>query len=386
MPSTFDDILKSLPEIENKAKQMKETLLANLAMVGEIPAPTFGEEDRIIFLLNRFKKSSIIQEPIDEAGNGIGIIEGTANKGNILVVAHADTVFDTNIDHTIQIKPNVASGPGVADNSLGFSVLAFLPILLKELDITFQHNLILVGSTRSLGRGNLDGFRYCLDNLGRPVKSGVVLEGVELGRVSHFSIGMRRGIINCQIPEEYDWSRFGEASAILSINDIINRINEIRIPQRPRTSIILGSVEGGRSFSTAQRATLRFEIRSESSEMAEELEQDINGIINETSTRTGDDIELNIFAERQPGGIDSTHPLVKCTSQVLEHLGIEPRPGPSTSELSAFSDLEIPAVTLGLSHGSHVRQREECVQIEPIYKGIAQMIATLQVIDIDYCE
>jgi acetylornithine deacetylase/succinyl-diaminopimelate desuccinylase-like protein len=386
MPSDFDDILNSLPEIENKAKQMKETLLANLAMVGEIPSPTFGEKERIIFLLNRFKKSAVIQEPIDETGNGIGIIEGNTNKGNILVVAHADTVFDKNVDHTIQIKPNEAVGPGVADNSLGFSVMASLPILLEELDITFEHNLILVGSTRSLGRGNLDGFRHCLNNFDRSIKAGVVLEGVELGRVSHFSIGMRRGIIRCQILEEYDWTRFGETSAILSINDIINRINEIRIPQRPRTSIILGSIEGGRSFSTAQRATLRFEIRSESSEMAEELEQDINGIINETATRTGDDIELDIFAERQPGGIDSSHPLVKCTSQILEHLDIEPRPGPSTSELSAFSDLDIPAVTLGLSHGSHVRQKEESVQIEPIYTGIAQMIATLQAIDIDYCE
>jgi acetylornithine deacetylase/succinyl-diaminopimelate desuccinylase-like protein len=386
MPSTFDDILSGLPEIENKAKQMKETLLANLAMVGEIPAPTFGENERIIFLMNRFKNAAIQHQSIDELGNGVGIVKGSGHKGNILLVAHADTVFDRNTDYTVKIQPGEVTGPGVADNSLGLSMLLTLPLLLQELDITFEHNLILVGAIRSLGRGNLEGLRFFLSNFNRPVTAGMVLEGVELGRLSHISIGMRRGVISCNIPEEYDWTRFGAASSILTINDIINQINEIRIPKRPRTSIILGSIEGGRSFTTAKWAALRFEIRSESSEMVEELEQNIKEIINETSTRTGDTIELDIFAERQPGGLAFSHPLVEKTGQIIEAIDVEPRPGPSTSELSAFTDLKIPAITLGLSHGSHVRRGGESVQIEPIYKGIAQTIATLQAIDRGYCE
>jgi len=386
MKKTFDDIVSNLPGLENKAREMKETLLANLAMVGEIPAPTFKEEDRINFLMTRFKEAGMNQESVDEVGNGVGIIEGKKNNKNILVVAHADTVFSNTVDHTIEIQPNTTMGPGVADNSLGFSTLATLPILLEELDITFNHNLVLAGATRSLGRGDLEGLRFFLSNFDEPITAGVALEGIELGRLSHTSIGMRRGSITCRIPEQYDWSRFGEASAILTINEIINKINEIRIPQRPRTSIILGSIEGGSSYTTAKKALLRFEIRSESSEMVQELHEKIQEIINETSTRTGDSIELDIFAERQPGGISFSHPLVSKATEIMDALDIDPRPGPSTSELSAFINKNIPAITLGLTHGNNVRELDESIEIEPIYKGIAQVIGTLQAIDGGYCE
>lgn len=386
MNSSFNTILDALAGIENKAKELKEILLANLAMIGEIPAPTFKEEERIEFLINRFKESGIQRHSIDQVGNGVGIMEGENTDKNILVVAHTDTVFDESVDHTIQIQPKKAIGPGVADNSLGLAVLATLPVFLEQLDITLENNLILMAATRSLGRGNLEGLRFFLSNFDGPIKAGIGLEGVELGRLSHTSIGMRRGEVICRIPEQYDWSRFGDASAIITINDVINRINEIQLPQRPRTSIILGSIKGGSSFTTAREAVLRFEIRSESSEMVEDIHQQIEESINEISSRSGEFIELDIFAQRQPGGIPFSHPVVQKTRRIMNQLSIKPHPGPSTSELSAFIDHNIPAITLGITHGSNVREQGETIDINPIYKGIAQVIGTLQTVDGGYCE
>lgn len=383
----FEKILASLPKREQQIEELKEALLANLVMLGEIPAPTFNEEERIEFLINRFKEAGIKRHSIDQVQNGVGVIEGSKSNGkNILVVAHVDTVFDEDTDHTITIDPQKASGAGVADNSLGVALLATLPLYLDRLDISFRHNIVLVGATRSLGRGNLKGLRFFLSNFDDPVKAGIGLEGVELGRLSHTSIGMERGEITCRIPEQYDWSRFGDASAILTINEIINRINEIKIPQRPRTSIVLGSIRGGSSFTTARKAKLRFEVRSESSDMVSEINQNIREIIDEVSSRSGDAIELDIFAERHPGGISFSHPLVKNTRNIMESLDIPSRPGPSTSELSAFIDRDIPAITLGITRGNNVREEGESVQIEPIYKGVAQIIGTLQAIDGGYCE
>lgn len=383
--SSFDEILESLPEMEQALGEMKETLLANLVMLGEIPAPTFNEEDRIEFLINRFKEANISKHSIDEAGNGIGVIEGEKER-NILVVAHADTVFGKDVDHTINVDTKQVSGAGIADNSVGLATLASLPLLLDKFDITLEHNLILVGATQSLGRGDLGGLRFFLSNFDKPTIGGLGLEGVELGRLSHTSIGMRRGVINCRIPEQYDWSRFGEASAILTINEIINQINEIRLPQRPRTSIILGSIEGGSSFTTARKAKLQFEVRSESSEMVEDIEQKIWEIVTSISTRSGDSIELDIFAHREPGGIPYSHPFAQSTRKIMEKLNIEVRPGPSTSELSIFIDQEIPAITLGITTGHNVRERSEAIDIEPMYKGVAQVLGTLQAIDGGYCE
>jgi len=384
---SFEDILESLPYLENSVKEQKEMLLANLVMMGEIPAPTFKEDERINFLIDRFKEADLQENSIDEVGNGIGVLKGDGGDENILVVAHADTVFDEKTDHTIQVQKDFVSGPGVADNSLGLSTVATLPTLLERLDIKLKNNLILMGATRSLGRGNLEGLRSFLSNYDQPIKAGVGLEGVELGRLSHTSIGMKRGEIHCQVPEEYNWSRFGNGSAILTLNEVINKINNIRLPQRPRTSIIMGSISGGSSFNTtALNATLRFEIRSESSEQVQSIHQNFEEIVSEVSSKSGDTIELDIFAQREPGGIPYTHPLVRNTRKILNKLDLEPRPGPSTSELSTFIDRDIPAVTLGLTEGDHIHEINESIKIEPMYKGIAQTIATLKAIDGGYCE
>ncbi|MDZ7693348.1 MAG: hypothetical protein U5K69_19900 [Balneolaceae bacterium] len=206
MADSFNDILGSLDSIEENSSKLKEILLANLVMVGEIPAPTFKEDDRIEFLMNRFKEAELDQTSVDEVGNGIGTIEGEVGEENILVVAHADTVHSEKIDHTLSVQPNTVTGAGVADNSLGLAVLATLPFFLDEFDIKLKQNLLLMGATRSLGRGNLEGLRFFLSNANRSVKTGVGLEGVELGRLSHTSIGMQRGEITCKVPEEYDWS------------------------------------------------------------------------------------------------------------------------------------------------------------------------------------
>lgn len=387
MAKSFNEILNSLDDIEETIRELREIVLANLVMLGELPAPTFREERRIEFLMNRFKETELDRTSIDEVGNGIGLLEGEQGDEDILVVAHTDTVFNEKVDHTLEVQPNEVTGPGVADNSLGVAVLATLPSFLEKLDIKLNKNLILMGATRSLGRGNLEGLRFFLSNVKRPIEVGVGLEGVELGRLSHTSIGMLRGEITAEVPEEYDWSRFGAASAILTINEVINRINEIRLPQRPRTSIVMGSIEGGTSFNTtALHATLRFEIRSESDEMVQDISQIMKEIVTEVSSRSGDTIELDIFAEREPGGIPFSHPLVRKTREIMDELDIESRPGPSTSELSAFIDHNIPAITLGLTHGDHIHESDESIKIEPIYKGITQVIGTLLAIDGGYCE
>lgn len=387
MANTLDGILGPLPEIREKAKELKEILLANLVMVGEIPAPTFGEKERIEFLINRFKEADISKNSVDEAGNGIGILDGKEGEKNILIVAHADTVFGTSVDHTLQVEPEAISGPGVGDNSLGLSVIASLPHFLEALNIRLNHNLILMGATRSLGRGNLEGLRFFLSNFDQSIDAAMAIEGIELGRLSHTSIGMKRGIIHCEVPEAYDWTRFGDASAILTLNEVINRINEIKLPQRPRSSIVMGSIKGGTSYNTiALNADLRFEIRSESPEVVQDIHQSLQEIITEVATRSGDTINMDIFAQREPGGISFSHPLVRSTRSVMDRLDIEPHPGPSISELSALIDHDIPSITLGLTHGDHIDETLQKIEIEPIYTGIAQMIGTLLAIDGGYLE
>ena len=378
------DITPRLGEIRKTLADSREMLLANLVMISEIPAPTFSEAQRVRFLVDRFAECGLDRTSTDEVGNGVGVLEGAAEDPtrNILVVAHADTNFDTTDDHTVSMREDRVLGAGVGDNSLGMATLATLPTLLDRLGIELQSNLILLGATRSLGRGDLQGLRFFLENADTPIEAAVCIEGVQLGRLSYASLGMLRGEITVTVPEVYDWTRFGASSAILILNDVINRLMAIPLPRKPRTSILLGSVRGGTSYNTlATSATLRFEIRSESSKIVHNVGDAIRNITDELSAQTAAEVKVDIFAQREPGGVPFGHPLVAATRHIMQHLDIDPHITPSMSELATLIGRSIPAVTLGLTTGENLHTGREMIRIEPVYTGLAQLIGVLMAID-----
>jgi len=387
MADPLAPILPRLATFHDAAENARQTMLANLAMIGEIPAPTFAEQHRIRFLTDRFSECQLQNCSVDEVGNGVGVMNGSEGKRNILVVAHADTVHSAKDDHTITMQEDRATGLAIGDNSTGMAAVATLPTLLGELDIELKSNLILMGSSRSLGRGDIEGLRFFLDNTAVPIDFGVCVEGIQLGRLNYASVGMLRGEFTVQVPEEYDWTQFGASGAVRIINDVVTRINAIPVPRRPRTSILLGSIRGGTSFSTiARKADLRFEIRSESADIVHRIGQQMQDIADEIAAASGTDVTLDVFASREPGGVHFGHPLVRSTRGIMQHLGVEPRISPSLSELATLIQHQIPSVTLGITTGRRLPDGVESVDIEPMYTGLAQLIGVILAIDEGGCD
>ncbi|VGO12728.1 hypothetical protein PDESU_01282 [Pontiella desulfatans] len=384
--SNIDEILKQLPKLPEKLAGIQETLLANLIMLSEIPAPTFEEAARVELLLQRMVECGLHNVSIDEAGNGVGIIPGKNAKRNILLVAHADSVYSGKVDHALSVLADEIVGPGVADNSLGMAVLATLPNILEMLEIKLDANLVLLSSTKGLGRGNLDGLRFFMDNNKLPFEAGICVEGEKLGRLSYAAEGMFRGHIACRIPEELDWQRAGQNSAIIALNDVINRMLEIPIPRRPRTSIVFGAVRGGKSYNVmATRSTLRFEVRSEDAGMVQSIRERVEDIIADAAASHNAEFEFIVVSSREPGGIDVGHPLVKNCRQVMETLGVQPTIRPSMSEVSELIARGLPAVTIGITEASNLHDLNETIRIKPIYTGLAQLLAMLLAIDGGFC-
>jgi tripeptide aminopeptidase len=386
-----EDIYAQLGTIHDKAVELKETLLANLVMLAEIPAPTFSEHERSRFLMDRFSECQLQNCSTDEMSNAVGILVGTDpgenNERNILAVAHTDTVFGPGDDHTIEVRENSAIGAAVGDNSLGAAALATLPTLLDGLGIRLKSNLVLLGATQSLGRGNLEGLNFFLDNVTFPIRAGVCVEGVQLGRLSYESLGMVRGEITVDVPETYDWTQFGASGAINIINQVINRIHQIPLPAQPRTGINIAALKSGRSLNTIPtHAELRYEIRSESAEMVDQVHEQVVNITEELSARTQAAVQLDVFAHREPGGVHYAHPLVRQTSKIMQQLDIKARIRPSNSELSAFILHDIPAITLGITTGQRRNKPNESVDIEPMFTGLTQLVATILAIDEGLCD
>jgi tripeptide aminopeptidase len=369
---------ESIHDLEPRVRACQDILLANLVMMSETPAPTFYEQDRVRFLLDRFREAGLDYISTDEMNNGVAFLPGPEGAPTLAIVAHLDTVFPASDSHALSLGNDRIKGIGIGDNSLGAAVLASLPHLIQSLELPLNLNLWFFGVSRSLGRGNLGGIRFLLDHLPKAPDLAICLEGAPLGRLNYTSLAMMRGEITVNVPEEYDFSRFGVMGAIVHINDIINRILAIPRPSRPQTSVVFGSLNGGNSFhELARSACLRFEVRSESDEVAGMIETRIGQIITEVRARSGVEIELTKIAHRSHGGLDFTHPLVQNSQQVMADLDIEPKIGPSMSELAAFISRGIPAITLGISNGHEINTLEEEMEVAPIFKGITQILRVL---------
>ncbi len=380
-------ILDSLPNLQIMIKEMRDIILTNIVMIGGIPAPTFKDEKLRDFIINCFNQDNLINCSTDETGNALGILPGDGGKRNVLITSHMDSDFDEEVNNTIAIQPEYISGRGLSDNIIGLAAITSLPFILDQLKIRLKSNLIFMGTARSLGAGNLGGIRFFLDNTNIHIANGIIVEGVKLGNLSYSSIGMAKCEINYWVPEEYDWTRFGAVGSITTLNEFINRIQEIPIPNKPHTSIIFNSISGGRGFSSIPLdATIRFEIRSESGEMVDTLQKQIRDIAEEVASNSRSKVDINIIAKRKPGGISFSHPFAATARSIHQMLGIESSITPNIAELPAFIGKEIPAIAVGVTLTEKLKKSLEKVEIEPIYQGLAQIIGLLMAIDEGCCD
>ncbi len=389
-PGTFAALRRQLPGLRKKLDDAGEQFLANLVMLSEIPAPTFGEQKRAEFLRQRFAENGLVNTSIDELYNVAAICPGhgeESKRRNILLVAHLDTHFAPTMDHSVRVTPRHVIGPGVCDNGAGLAVLATLPGLLERVSWPIQSNILLLGATRSLGRGNLEGLRFFLEHNQLPFRAGLCLEGVQLGRLSIMSVGMLRGEITVTVPEAYDWTSFEARGAVALVTDVVRRMLAIPLPRKPRSTIVLGSLQAGTSFNrTATHAILRFEIKSESSDIVHAAADDIEDLCVELSSESRAEVRMNVIARREPGGIPFSHPLVRRARGIMSALDIPLTTSPSTSELATFIEFNIPAITLGITVGEKLNSIHEQADITSISTGLTQLLGVLASIDKGFCE
>jgi len=389
MSSSPVETTAAVREFPEAFKPLRERLLANLVMIAQVPAPAGEEERRVRFLLDRFAEAGLSDAAADEVGNAVGRLHGTRSNRTILLVSHLDTIFSFSQDHDVTVEADRVTGAGVGDNALGAAIVSLLPAVLEHLGIRLESDLILLGSTASLGRGNQAGIRFFLDHLPEKVHAAICVEGMQLGRLNYFSVGTARADVTCTVRSTLEPSRsYGSESALIVLNHIINRILGISTPSRPYTRINMGRMWAGVSYDVEpDHAELGLEIVSHSDEMIDQICRQISDVVAELSARHGVDANFDVFYSTRAGGIPFAHPLVQSVIEVMTQLGVEPDQGHSPSELSQLISRGIPAVTLGISRGTKGRKKHpDYVLIDPILTGVAQVVGTILAIDRGACD
>ena len=384
----MDKYLDALPMFVDRIREIREIIISNIVLLGQIPAPTFHENRRAEHLVERLAEFQVDECAIDDFGNPMGVIRGSSpTKPPIFVVAHLDTFSELETDFHYEVTDKIISGVGVSDNSAAVGVLVSLPEIIKRLHLRFASDIVLVAPILSLGRGNLKGIRRLLNHWPTPIRGAICLESVELGRLNYYSYGMIRSEISCSIAVEDNGRRRYKPNAILVINEVINAILGLGLPQKPRTQIVIGRIAGGFNHGKiAYDANIGFEIRSDSDAVVKALYADIRDIVEGINNMFDVALRLDRISNLNATRLNHNHPLIKCASRILNRLGVEIFSEPSETSLSIFLHRQIPAITLGMTRGDNFHQNGAMIEIEPMYKGIAQIPALLMAMDNGGCD
>jgi len=145
----------------------------------------------------------------------------------------------------------------------------------------------------------------------------------------------------------------------------------------------LGAVNAGSGYNVPPSSgRICFEVRSEEAAEVAKMEERIQSAVSEIRNGKEDiSIGVEMIAHRRPGNLGESHPLVQFARTALEALGVEPKEEPSISELAALLTHRIPSLTLGLTRGSHRHSPNETIELEPLFDGIAHLLAVLRHMD-----
>ena len=120
--------------------------------------------------------------------------------------------------------------------------------------------------------------------------------------------------------------------------------------------------------------------------MVSAMYDDIRDIVRGVGHENGVGLKMATISNIRAARLRYNHPLVKSAVAIMEKLELPARSEPSESELSIFLSRQIPALTLGVTHEMGYQETAAIVEIDPIYKGIAQIMGAILAIDSGVCD
>ncbi len=361
--------------------------LLDLAVaIQQIPATTLHEAERAEFVRARFAEENLQEVGIDPVGNvyaRLGRSEANTRCKPLVVSAHLDTVFPSNVDLTIQREPERILGPGIGDNSLGVAGLFGLVWALRARRLSLPGDLWLVANVCEEGLGNLRGIKAVVERFEQPPRQSVeqsrplayiVVEGMALGQIYQRGLGVRRYRINIRTAGGHSWHDYGQPSAVHELTALSTRITALQLPRSPRTTMNVGIISGGSSVNTiAAEAMLELDLRSENAATLETLARQVEEIVCSVQ-KPGVAIQLEAIGKRPSGELPLDHRLVRLAQDCLREVGIEPHLNIGSTDANLPLSLGLPCVTIGLTTGGGAHTIHEFINVAPLEKGVEQLV------------
>jgi acetylornithine deacetylase/succinyl-diaminopimelate desuccinylase-like protein len=358
-----------------------------------IPAPTFGEQARAAWFLDRFQALGLSNPHLDAAGNALAELGasgqispdmGSSPSPVILLSAHLDTVFaaGTSTEPT-ELEARI-HGPGACDNAAGLSALLGLAAALRHAELIPAVPILFAANVCEEGEGDLRGMRHLFDCNASPyaprIAAAIALEGGGSSAVVTRALASRRFRITVTGPGGHSWTDAGAPNPILILARALLALESLDLPHAdPRTTLNIGHISGGTSInSIPSSATAWLDLRSTDSGQLQAAELALRGSLNQWVTNApappngkkssasvstavpAPALTVETIGDRPGGALPDDAPLLTTLRAVDRHLNLRTEPGLGSTDANIPLSLGIPAIAIGAGgHGGGIHTLQE---------------------------
>jgi len=331
-----------------------------------VPAPPFGEAERAAWFVERMTELGLQNVHLDESGNALGLLHEDDRKSPlILLSAHLDTVFQAETELDIREDESLLIGPGISDNGAGLAALLALAAAMQQAEIVPEVNILFAANTGEEAEGNLRGMRHLFTRSGfaRRICGSIALEGAGNEIVVTRALGSRRFRVEITGPGGHAWTDSNTPNPIVVLAQVIQELSSLKLPERPRTVLNVGEIQGGTSVtSVPQSASATFDLRSTEANELLRLEVRLYRAVEDAvlaANRNSKDAlnaAITLIGDRPAGELEQDSKLLASVRAVDRHLRLrtEERLGSTDANVPLAMGYEAIAIGAGgLAGGVH---------------------------------
>ncbi len=326
-----------------------------------VPAPPFGEQARAEWLRERFRGLGLENPHIDAVGNAIATWPGKRSCARrALLSAHIDTVFPAGTPIEADLQGSRLSAPGACDNGAGVAAMLATAAAMRHAGLETECEVQFVGNVGEEGEGDLRGMRHLYrdgSEAREHIAGHIVLDGAGHESAVTHALGSQRYLVTITGPGGHSWTDAGRPNPIILLSRAIQRFSAVTLPDLPRTTMNVGTIEGGTAINAIpERAAARIDLRSTDPEQLIRLEVELHRAVedavmaaNQAQQGEASSIRFAIekIGDRPAGRLPADSELMTLLEAVDRHLAIRTEMRLASTDANIPLSMGVPAVSIG---------------------------------------
>lgn len=367
----------------------QEACIAEQIELTLVEAPTFQEQNRAEAFKQKFLELGLSDVRIDRGGNVVGVLKGTGDGPTVLIEGHMDTVFSLGTVKSVEEKEGFLYAPGIGDDTRALAIMLSTIRAIKSAGVRHKGDLIFMGTSREEGMGSLGGMKDFLEDHEGQIDASISIDSSDFPEITYEGTGFRTYEVNFYGIGGHAYYAFGTmANPLHAAARAVAKISDFQVSEYPRTTFCVSNFHAGNDagiHAIVPKATIKFNFRSNSSELLQELDDRIFAAIEEAcaeeTARWGKDTitwDSKIVCDVPAGTQDEHAPIVESVYAVIEHLGVTPKlvRGGCTN-CNVAIDKGIPAICISHTYSpdgipANIHSVDEKFPIAGAYKAVQE--------------